>query len=760
MNLFSGFSGHAGRLTDRAPARTGSAVHIRRLVLRFRTGAESGMWAALMASSLVLAGCVHPPADTTGEWRVYGSHASGDRYSQLTQINRGNVATLREAWRFDMKEAGESQTNPLIIGRILYAYTPDLKVIALDGASGRLLWTFNAGLKGMPMGGGKTFTGPSRGLAYWSDGRRSRLLVGVMNYLYALDPSTGLPLADFGDQGAVDLRKELRGDFNEHYVSLTTPGVIYKNLIIVGFRTTETLPAPPGYIRAYDVLSGELIWTFHTIPQPGEAGIETWPQDAQGVAGAANAWAGFALDERRGIVYAPTGSAVPDFYGANRLGDNLYANTLLALDAATGRRLWHFQTTHHDIWDRDLSSPPSLVTVQREGGRIDAIAQPTKQGFVYVFDRVTGAPLFPIEEARFPPSDVPGELAAPTQPHPLAPAPFARQLLTEDLLTNRTPSAHTWAVEQFRKMRSDGQFVPFTVGKQTIVFPGFDGGAEWGGSAFDARTGILYINSNDVAWSGALKASTDKEGTVSSFYQGQCSACHGADRAGSPPAFPSLLNIENRLSAEAIAAVISDGRGRMPPFRSIPSFALEKLVDFLRTGREPSPALSLTSESVPLTTNSREMTASLLADGLPTKYRFTGYRKFLDPDGYPAVLPPWGTLNAIDLNTGRYLWKLPLGQYPELASQGMADTGSENYGGPIVTAGGVLFIGATLFDRKLRAFDSTTGALLWQADLPFAGTATPATYMIDGKQYVVIATSNARNPKSPQGSSYVAFALP
>jgi quinoprotein glucose dehydrogenase len=729
-------------------------------VAAYCMGGKLRAWLALAVITLAVCGCLAVQPRAGGEWRYYGSHASGDRYSPLTQINRGNVATLREAWRFDMPEAGESQTNPLVIGRTIYAYTPGLKVIALDGATGRLLWTFDAGLKGMPMGDGRTFAGPSRGLAYWSDGHHSRLLVGVMNYLYALDPATGLPLADFGNQGAVDLRHELRGDFNEHYVSLTTPGIVYKNLIIVGFRTTESLAAPPGDIRAYDVLSGKLVWSFHTIPRPGEAGIETWPQDAWRFTGAANSWAGFALDEPRAIVYAPTGSAASDFYGADRLGDNLYANTLLALDAATGRRLWHFQTVHHDIWDRDLSSPPSLLTVRRNGRRIDAIAQPTKQGFLYVFDRVTGAPLFPIEEAPYPPSEVPGEKAAPSQPRPLAPAPFARQRLTEDLLTSRTPSANAWAVEQFRNMRSDGQFIPFTVGKQTIVFPGFDGGAEWGGSAVDVRTGVIYINSNDVAWSGALKASADKAGGASALYQSQCAACHGADRSGSPPAFPSLVNIGDRLSAKDIAAVINNGRGRMQPFRNIQSSALDNLVDFLRTGREPAPAQAPPVAPPQRADNSREMTASLLSDGLPAKYRFTGYRKFLDPDGYPAVAPPWGTLNAIDLNTGRYLWKLPLGQYPELASQGLADTGSENYGGPIVTAGGLLFIGATIFDHKLRAFDSASGALLWQVNLPFAGTATPATYMIDGKQYVVIATSNARNPKAPQGSAYVAFALP
>jgi quinoprotein glucose dehydrogenase len=439
-------------------------------------------------------------------------------------------------------------------------------------------------------------------------------------------------------------------------------------------------------------------------------------------------------------------------YGGDRVGNDLFADTLLALDASTGRRLWHFQGVHHDIWDRDFPSPPSLLTVRRAGKPVEAIAQPTKQGYLYVFDRVSGAPLFPIDEQAVPPSSVPGEAASPTQPRPLAPAPFARQRLTLDMLTTRTPQAHAWALQQFLTFRSDGQFVPFATDQPTVVFPGFDGGAEWGGAAVDPRTGVIYINANDVAWTGSLVASVAGGGLAASLYQAQCAACHGPDRQGSPPAFPSLADVTQRLSDEQISAVIRNGRGRMPPFSNIQSFAMAPLIEYLRTGSETAAAPGVNAK--------QEMSASLSGDGSPAKYRFTGYNKFLDPDGYPAIAPPWGTLNAIDLNTGRYLWKIPLGEYPELAASGQGTTGSENYGGPIVTASHLLFIGATIYDRKLRAFDDETGALLWEHELPFAGTATPATYMIDGKQYVVIETNNARNPKAPQGSAYVAFALP
>lgn len=720
------------------------------------------MYAGLSAALLASPSAFPRAAPAEVGWAEYGGHANGDRFSPLTQIDRSNVHTLGQVWRFDIEEKGDAETNPLIIGRTLYAYTPGLKVIALDAATGARKWIFDAGLRASALARGVTFTGPARGLAYWSAGGERRLLAGVMNRLYALDPDTGLPIRTFGENGSVDLRKNLRGDYRQHYVSLTSPGVVYKDTIIVGFRTSETRPAPPGDIRAYDVRSGKLRWSFHTIPHPGEDGAQSWPADAWRTSGAANNWAGLAMDRKRGIVYAPTGSAVSDFYGSDRIGDDLFANTLLALDAATGKRLWHFQGVHHDIWDRDFSSPPSLLTLDRDGRRIDAIAQPTKQGFLFVFDRVTGAPVFPIAENSYPQSDVPGEKSSPTQPRPIQPEPFARQYLTEDMLSTRTPEVHDWALQQFKTFRSEGQFVPLAVGRQTIVFPGFDGGAEWGGSAVDPRTGVLYINSNDVAWTGGLVASATGGGLGASLYDAQCSACHGIDRQGSPPAFPSLLDAATRLSAAEVIDAIHDGRGRMPSFPNIQSMAMSALVGFVLTGQDDPATLQRRAATADHNTAggaTSEMDVNPFADAKPGKYRFSGFNKFLDPDGYPAVAPPWGTLNAIDLNTGRYLWKIPLGEYPELTAQGIPTTGSENYGGPIVTAGGIVFIGATIYDNKIRAFDSSNGKLLWEASLPFAGTATPATYMVDGKQFVVISTSNARKPKAAQGGAYVAFAL-
>jgi quinoprotein glucose dehydrogenase len=678
-------------------------------------------------------------------WSAYNGGLDGDHYSALGQINRTNVAQLKVAWTYDTGEKGNLETNPLIIGHTLYAYTVSGKVIALDAATGHLLWTFDPALTNNLAS--LNFSQPSRGFAWWSEGKDQRLFAGVLNCLYALDPATGHPIASFGENGHIDLRKGLRDDegYEKQSIALTTPGLVYKDLIILGGRNPETHPAPPGDIRAYDVHTGALRWTFHTIPHPGEYGYDSWPPDAWKSAGAANNWAGMTLDAGRGIVYVPTGSAVFDFYGGDRIGSDLFADTLLALDANTGQRLWHFQEAHHDIWDRDLPSPPALVTVTRDGRRIDAVAQTTKQGVVYLFDRVTGKPLFPIEEKPYPASDVPGEQASSTQPMPTTPAPFGRQRLTENDLTTRTPAAHQAALDAFRTFRSDGQFVPFSVDKQTVVFPGFDGGAEWGGPAVDPHTGVLYVNANQMAWTGGLAATAAHAAPGAALYAAQCALCHGINRAGSPPAFPSLIGVTTRMTDDQIKEIIAHGRGRMVGFPSLDPAKVAALLDYLRTGNA---------------TPAAEHTDTTMGGGPGTEYSFTGYRKFLDPDGYPAIAPPWGTLSAIDMNTGQYLWQVPLGEYPALAAQGLTDTGSENYGGPVLTAGGLLFIGATVYDRKFRAFDAATGRLLWETTLPFAGMATPATYSVDGKQYVVIAASGGRDPNSPVGGVWVAFALP
>jgi glucose dehydrogenase len=808
--------------------------------------------AARIAITVLAAGCVgvcvgstklvRAGAERTGvvqqtseSWPAYGGQAAQDHYSSLSQINRENVKNLRVAWTFDTGEKGSIESTPVIVGRVLYTYTPSLKVVALDAATGKLIWTFDSG---------NHEPDASRGVSYWSDGKESRLFAGMRNLLYALDPATGKPIESFGEGGFIDLRKGLRGDYKMQSIGLTSPGAIYKDLMIVGGRNPETHPAAPGDIRAFDVRTGALRWRFKTIPEPGEPGYETWPKDAWKTAGAANNWAGMALDEKRGIVYVPTGSAVFDFYGGDRAGDDLFSDCELALDAETGKLLWYFQGVHHDIWDRDFPAPPSLVTVKRDGKRVDAVAQTTKQGWMFLFDRSNGKPLFPIEERKVPQSAVPGEATSPTQPVPLMPEPFTRQGVDETTLTNRTPEAHAEALRKFRTFAGGGQFMPGVLDKPTLEFPGIGGGAEWGGSAVDPNTGVIYINANQVAFTTTLVKNDPSAGVGVRTYRSQCAVCHGAERKGAPPAYPSLVGLFDRMTGPQVIAIVHQGRGRMSSFPNLEDATLHALLEYLRTGADAGTASNVAGDAGPavpavgdenskgpdaiagsglyadrcslchgekregtapaipsLLGVGKRMNASQVTDlihngkgtmpafptiedhelntllrflGVGTQsagadsgdaasempYSITGYTRFDDAEGYPAVAPPWGTLSAIDLNSGKYLWEIPLGEYPELAAKGMKNTGTENYGGPVVTAGGLVIIAATDFDRKIRAFNSRTGELLWEGSLPFSGVATPATYMVDGKQFIVIATNGSRDQRSAQGAVYVAFSLP
>jgi quinoprotein glucose dehydrogenase len=660
--------------------------------------------------------------------------AQPELYSPLKQIHTRNAAQLVKAWQFDSGDefkGSEIQCRPLVIDGVLYATTPKLRVVALDGATGKQLWSFDP-FQGKPV----TSKQRSRGFMHWN----GRLYFGAGHQLVALDRRTGQPVVEFGDNGRVDLRQGLGRDPETQRLQMTSPGVVYKDLLIVGFLTSEGLPSSPGDIRAYDARTGKLRWSFHTIPHPGEPGYDTWPQDGWQKLGGANSWPGMAIDEKRGLVFVPTGSAAFDFYGGNRPGDNLYANSLIALNAATGKRVWHFQFVKHDVWDRDLPTAPALVTVKRDGRVIDAVAQCTKSGHVFVFHRETGESLFPLETVKVPPSPADGEQLSPTQTLPLQPAPFARQQLTEDMLTRRTPEAHADALKRFRTFRSGPQFTPPGF-EGTVIFPGFDGGAEWGGQAYDPETGLLYINSNEMAWILRLIPQGDgaRKSTSAQLYSRNCATCHREDRKGTPPEFPALLNLEGKNVEE----VIRKGAGRMPGFAFLGEAGVRALTEFLRTGDNKEIELPAPRQSA----------------GVQLKYRTDGYNKFLDADGYPAIAPPWGTLNAVNISTGEYAWRIPFGEFPELAAKGMRHTGTENYGGGVVTAGGLLFIGATNHDRKFHVFDKLTGKLLWETTLPAAGNATPVVYEVKGKQYVAIAAGGGKSG-APSGGSYLAFALP
>ena len=723
---------------------------------------EEGRARSALASAALVLGltmgavsCAHqaPPPAPDQDWRVTGGEPGQSRYSPLAQIDRSNVKSLRVAWEYHAGDASaqnrsEIQATPIVAHGVLYATSPSLAAFALRAESGAVLWRFD------PFQSQPRENHVNRGVVYWERGDERRVLYVVGRRLYALDAVTGRPVPTFGRGGWVDLGEGLGRDVSRTQVVATSPGVIFGDLIIQGTRVSEGEGAAPGHVRAYDVRTGQIRWTFHTVPQRGEVGAETWPDSVLDRSGGANSWPGMSVDVRRGLVFVPTGSASPDFYGGERLGQNLFANTLLALDARTGKRVWHFQTVHHDIWDRDLPAVPNLVSVTREGRRVDAVAQITKSGFVFLFDRETGAPLFPIEERAVPPSDLEGEQAWPTQPIPLKPAPFARQRMTEADVTDLTPGAHAAAMSRFRTLRHGDLFTPPSR-EGTVVLPGFDGGGEWGGAAADAQSGVLYVNASDIPWIAALRervapAAIAAAQSGEAVYAANCVSCHRADRAGDGGRTPSLVGIADRKPLAELRQVVERGRGFMPSFAHLSAQQRDAVIAYV-TGRSV-PASPGGAARADASAGHDAARPSL------SRFQFLGYERWRDSSGYPAIKPPWGTLSAIDLNTGEYRWRITLGEHAELEARGLPATGTEQYGGPIVTAGGLVFIAATM-DAKFRAFDKSTGALLWAYQLPAAGYATPMTYRVGGKQYVVIAAGGGKlGTKS--GDSYIAFALP
>jgi quinoprotein glucose dehydrogenase len=720
--------------------------------------------------SVVYCSCKNKPAINTADysgWRTYAGTKEGNRYSSNEEINLSNVSKLKVAWTYsshdrDTANLSQNQCNPIMVDGVLYGTSPKLKLFALDAATGVQKWLFD------PAKGDTTNNGDpmayykvSRGVIYWenNDDGEKRIFYSVGAKTFAIDAETGSPVRSFGKNGYIDLTKDLGRD-TKSFVAGTTPGVVYKDLFIVGTRVAESADAAPGHIRAYDARTGKMRWIFHTIPHPGERGYETWKDTAAWKKfGGANSWAGMALDEKRGIVYIPLGSVGGDFYGGFRKGKNLFANSLLALDAATGKYKWHFQVVHHDLWDRDLAANPNLVTINHNGKQIDAIAQTTKHGYIFMFDRTNGKPVFPIVEKPVPTQALPGEEPWPTQPIPTLPHPFARQMFNPEDVTDISPETHQDMLQKYNLVKNRLMFTPPS--KQGgWIFPGFDGGGEWGGAAIDPESKIMYVNSSELPWAQVMidipKATNDQslKGMGQVIYNKNCISCHGPELKGNGTSYPSLVNIGNKYKEDQVSQIIANGRNMMPSFKQIPPADKKALLAFLLKLPDAKAAKVIAKEPKTERTPSTKLEKKVV-DEIP--YTMAGYNRFLDKDGYPGIKPPWGTLNAIDLTTGKLLWKVPLGEYPELTKKGIPITGTENYGGPLVTKGGLIFIAATK-DEKIRAFDKKTGKVLWEAKLPAAGYATPTTYAIDGKQYVVIACGGGKIG-SKSGDQYVCFGL-
>jgi quinoprotein glucose dehydrogenase len=654
------------------------------------------------------------------KWHRSHGDATSNRFSGLEQINRENVSQLTAAWTYHSKDGtGNIQCNPIVVEGTMFAPTPGGFIVAVDAATGTERWRFK--VEGEPGPRNQADPPARRGLLWWpgNDAAEARVLFTAGKWIYALNPATGQAVQGFGENGRV--RIETSG---------TVAGAIFRNVLVM-----------PGYerdVHGYDVATGALLWTFHTVPQPGESGAETWDPPDKG----ANCWGGMALDEQRGIAFISTGSPKPDFMGMRHRGRNLFANCVLALDALTGRRLWHFQEVRHDIWDWDVPAPPILTTIERGGQRFDVVAQVTKLGNTFVLDRVTGRSLFPIRMRRAPESKIPGEETWPYQPAPALPRPFSRQEFRLEDVTNRSEAARAAAMRVVGRANF-GWFAPFAEGKPTVIF-NEHGGAEWTGACVDPRTGRLFVSGNEIPWYITLFRDDEpprdpkRAPTAGEVVFAQnCVSCHGAERRGGELA-PPLIGLRHRMKDEEVLTLLHTGRGAMPPSPQLTDDQRKDLLDFLFVRDRP--------DATPVT-------------AAQTRWTFGGWQKLLDHEGYPACTPPWGTLTCIDLNTGETPWQVPLGEYQELTKQGVAKTGTENFGGATVTAGGLVFCSGTR-DRRIRAFDSETGAELWQHELPWTGSAPPTSYEVGGRQFIVVPATGGGKLATPTGDAYVAFALP
>ncbi len=697
------------------------------------------------------------PAESHTTWSNYGGSPDGAQYSALRQINRSNVKDLQVAWTYRTGDNRKYAFNPLVVGTTMYVLAKDNSIVALDAATGKELWTH-------PTDANTTLI-TNRGIDYWAsaDGSDRRLLFSLRNELQELDARTGKSIPQFGTHGVVDLRDGLGREAKSlTLVQSYNPGRVFENLLILGSATNEEYRSGPGDIRAYDVRTGRLVWSFHTVPHAGEPGYETWPKDAWKSIGGANDWSGMALDVKRGMVFVPTASPKYNFYGANRTGSNLYGDCLLALNARTGKLIWYYQMVHHDIWDYDNDATPMLTTVVHDGKKIDVVAQAGKVGFLWVFNRETGEPLWPIEERPVLKSDMPGEETWPTQPFPSKPPPFARQSFTaNDLSPFLEPAEREQLRSEILSAHNEGLFTPPGKGN-TVEMPGNNGGANWGGTAANPANGEVYVVSKDLPAMLKLELASEASQVGSpeergrSIFAANCSLCHGANREGKPPAIPSLVDVASRLTDDQIRSVVHHGQGPMPSFSQLTDAEITSLLAYLKHPERVQAAASSAA-------------ARGAVDPVTAQYK-SSFGFMFASSGLPVITPPWTSLSAYDLNTGTIRWKVPLGVVPELAAKGFGDTGSQfPKVSPVVTAGGVIFTGTR--DRKVRAIDSDTGKVLWEAEVDAALEGMPAVYEVQGREYVVFcaaaqATTYTHNvpghmaSQAPIPGAYVAFALP
>ena len=697
---------------------------------------------------------------TGNNFPVYGGDKAGNRYSPLVQITKDNVNNLQVAWMYDTREtdtteeksrrSGPIQCQPIVIDGILYGTTAESELFALNAATGKEMWKFSPGISASRL----------RGVMYWEDGGDKRILYTVQSNLYAVDAKTGELITTFGNNGIVNLNTGLDDgitkDVSKLRVGATSPGVIYNNTLVMGSTVSESGDAAPGSIRAFNVITGELEWVFHTVPHPGEEGYETWPPNAYEEVGGSNNWSGMVLDEQEGVVFFGTGSPSSDHYGGNRKGKNLFSDCIVALNAKDGSLKWYFQTVHHDLWDLDIPQPPSLTTITKDGKKLKVVVQATKDGLVYVLDQATGESIFPIEERAVPTNGLPGEHPWPSQKYPEKPLPFSRQVFREDDISNISPEAEAYTRKIFERYRTDNKWAPPSL--KGILHFGISGGAEWGGNAID-QDGILYQPSNDNPWvlelekNPSLVQAEGKSNSGQELFTMNCAACHGKDKKGNGTDFPDISNVKDNYPRKDLADLLLNGGTRMPSFRHLTDKDRNSILDYLyreetkpevfrEAHDKPNAAISETDENI---------------FGFQPIYTVKGRTKVFDEEGYPGVKPPWGTMSAIDLSSGDYLWQVPVGEFPELTKRGIPITGTEIYSGPIVTGSGLIFIAGTR-DEKIRALDKKTGEIVWEFQLPAGGFATPITYEVNGKQYIAIAAGGTRGLKA--GNNYIAFALP